>query len=290
MGMIRLWAIVLFSLLFVSRVEAQQVTTSIMSQEEKDKRGVYKVNLLLEGGLTLGGLGATTYMFQQINSKDDFDISSLNQDDIPGFDRWILPDNSDRVEQAKKNSDLGMYPSIALPFTLFFNKDIRKDWLDVSVLYLEAQAINGLLFTASPLGPNFNDRRRPQAYLTDVDDATRGDGGNLNSFFSGHVSTSATGTFFFAKVLSDYNPQWTGGQRALVFGLASLPPAYVAIQRVRGLRHFPSDVIVGYGIGALVGVLTPHFHKKWEQNHETSLTISGGSVDGATGVGLRFVF
>ena len=98
--------------------------------------------------------------------------------------------------------------------------------------------------------------------MTDLDARTRGDEGNLNSFFSGHVSTTATGTYFFAKVLSDYNPQWTGKQRALLFGAATLPPLYVGVQRIRGLRHFPTDVAVGFGFGALIGILTPQIHKK----------------------------
>lgn len=251
---------------------------------------IYAVKPVLEGGLSAAGIAATTYMFQRINDKDDFSVMGLERSNIPGFDRWALPDDSSKSEQAKKDSDLLFYPSMALPFTLFFSKDIRKDWLDVTVMYLEAQAINGLLFTTSPLGPNFTDRRRPQAYLTDLDDDTRGDGGNLNSFFSGHVSTSATGTFFFAKVLSDYNPQWNGKQRALAFGLASLPPLYVGIQRVRGLRHFPSDVAVGFGVGALVGIMTPEIHKRWQRNHRTSLSISGGYGDGAGGVGVSLIF
>ncbi|WP_020566946.1 phosphatase PAP2 family protein [Neolewinella persica] len=251
---------------------------------------VYAVKPWLEGGMSLAGIAATTYMFQRINDKDDFSIMGLDRSDVPGFDRWALPDNSSKSDQAKKDSDLLFYPSMALPFTLFFNNDIRKDWVDVTIMYLEAQAINGLIFTTSPLGPNFNDRKRPQAYLADLDDDTRGDGGNLNSFFSGHVSTTATGTFFFAKVLSDYNPQWNGKQRALAFGLASLPPIYVGVQRVRGLRHFPSDVALGFGLGAFIGVMTPEIHKRWQRNHRSSLTISGGYGDGAGGVGVSLVF
>jgi len=288
--MIRYYLIVLQFALFLGNTNAQIQPKTDHYDYDPAVDEVYAVKPILEGGLTIAGIAATTYMFQVINDKDDFSVAGLERSNVPGIDRWALPDNSSKSEQAKKDSDLLFYPSMALPFTLFFSQKIRKDWLDVSILYLEAQAINGLLFTTSPLGPNFTDRRRPQAYLTDLDGNTRGDGGNLNSFFSGHVSTTATGTFFFAKVLSDYNPQWTGRQRALAYGLASLPPLYVGVQRVRGLRHFPTDVAVGFGVGALVGILTPEIHKRWQRKHRSSLSMSGGYGGGSGGLGLSLVF
>ena len=279
-------------LIFAFSQSATAQTTEPDARRDYDPRTeeVYAVKPLLEGGLGIAGLAATTYFFQEINDKGSFDATVLNRDDVPGIDRWSLPDNSDKVDDAKAASDAVFYPSIALPFTLFVSKKIRKDWLDITAMYLEAQAVNGLLYAVSPLGPNFNDRRRPQAYLTDIDDDARGDEGNLNSFFSGHVSTAATGSFFFAKVLSDYNPQWTGRQRALAFGAASLPPLFVGVKRVQGLRHFPSDVAVGFGVGALIGILTPEIHKRWQRNHRSSLSISGGYGEGAGGLGLSLVF
>jgi hypothetical protein len=31
--------------------------------------------------------------------------------------------------------------------------------------------------------------------------------------------------------------------------------------RYRGMLHFPTDIMLGLGIGAAVGILNPHFHK-----------------------------
>jgi len=286
----RFYFLPILSFLFSGATNAQITEPRDFRDYDPKTEKVYAVKPLLEGGLGIAGLATTTYFFQEINDKGSFSVDDLNRNDVPGFDRWALPDNSDKVDRAKKDSDFGFYPSIALPFTLFFSKNIRKDWLDISAMYLEAQAINGLLYAASPLGPNFNDRRRPQAYLTDISDDARGDEGNLNSFFSGHVSTAATGTFFFAKVLSDYNPQWTGRQRALIFGAASLPPLFVAVKRVQGLRHFPSDTVIGFGVGALVGILTPQIHKRWQRKHRSQLSIGGGYGAGAGGMGVSLIF
>ncbi len=278
------------SLLLLTGLNAQKAF-KMTDDYDPETEKVYKVNPLLEGGTALLGMGTTVYFFQKINDKDGFSTDGFDRADVPGIDRWAFPASSDQREQASKASDAVLYPSMALPFTLFFSKKIRKDWVDVTAMYFQAQAINGLLYAASPLGPNFRTRERPVAYYPELyEDGEKAPGKDLNSFFSGHVSSAATGTFFFAKVLSDYNPQWTGTQKALVFGAASLPPLFVGIQRVRALRHFPTDVAVGYGIGAAIGILTPHIHKKWQQKHRSSLSLSGGYGNGAAAMGLNLTF
>ncbi|MEM6771810.1 MAG: phosphatase PAP2 family protein, partial [Bacteroidota bacterium] len=194
------------------------------------------------------------------------------------------------VEGAEASSDLFFNASVVLPFTLFLDKKYRKDWLDLSLIYLEAHALNANFYAWSPVGPALIDRLRPVAYYEEVDAGFRGLGNTRNSFFSGHVSTTAIGTFFTAKVLSDYNPQWSGGKRALVFAAASLPPAFVAVQRVRSLKHFPTDTAVGLAVGAFFGVMTPHFHKTWQRKHRSRLSVSGSYHDGVGGGGVVLIF
>ncbi|MCP9236542.1 phosphatase PAP2 family protein [Lewinella sp. JB7] len=251
---------------------------------------VYRVKPLPELGAAALGLGVTIYAFQKINGKDDFDATALDRNDVPGYDRWIFPDNTNRVSAASGASDIGFYTGIGLPFALFLDPGVRQDYLNVMTMYVQAQALNGLLYAATPLGPSVIDRARPSAYYPEAFEDGNAPGKDLNAFFSGHVSTTATGTFFVAKVLSDYHPDWTGGQRALLYGAASIPPLYVAVQRVRALRHFPTDTVVGFGIGAAVGVLTPHIHKRWQEKHRTSLGLSASyrGDAGAVGLGLRF--
>ncbi|MEM1358927.1 MAG: phosphatase PAP2 family protein, partial [Bacteroidota bacterium] len=142
----------------------------------------------------------------------------------------------------------------------------------------------------SPLGPRFNNRVRPVAYYEDVDFGLRSQGNSRNSFFSGHANTTALGTFFFAKVLSDYNPQWNGRQRALLFGAAALPPIYVSWQRVRALKHFPSDTVMGLAVGAFFGIMTPQVHKNWAKKHRTHLSITGGYTADVGGAGFTLTF
>ncbi|MBB4080947.1 membrane-associated phospholipid phosphatase [Lewinella aquimaris] len=251
---------------------------------------IYRVKPLPELGAAAVGLGVTIYAFQKINGKDRFDANALDRGDVPGYDRWIFPDNTNRISGASGASDIGFYAGIGLPFALFLHPTIRKDWFDITTMYVQAQALNGLLYAATPIGPSVIDRARPSAYYPDSFDDGSAPGKDLNGFFSGHVSTTATGTFFVAKVLSDYHPHWTGGQRALLYGAASIPPLYVAVQRVRALRHFPSDTLVGFGIGAAVGVLTPHIHKRWQEKHRSSLGLSGGFTGDAGVAGVTLTF
>ncbi|OAV43349.1 phosphatase PAP2 family protein [Lewinella sp. 4G2] len=271
-------------------VSAQFQETPSIRDYDPAIEEVYAVKPWLETGVGVAGLGLTVLAFQKINDKDKVELEGLNRADIPSYDRWALPKDGSKASAAADASDYVFNSSIVLPFTLFLDKEIRKDWGKITAMYVEAQAVNGLMYAVSPIGPSFIDRTRPIAYYDDLDRTTRRDGGNQNSFFSGHVSTTAVGTFFFAKVLSDYHPEWSGKQRAMAFTAASLPPLYVAVQRVRALKHFPTDTAVGLGVGAAIGVLTPHIHKRWQRNHRSSLTIGGSFGGGAAGAGFSLVF
>ena len=79
------------------------------------------------------------------------------------------------------------------------------------------------------------------------------------SFFSGHTATtaalSATATYMAFREDSE------GGSRGpltLAGGLALT--GFVAAERMRAGKHFPTDVLTGAAVGAAVGVLVPHLH------------------------------
>ena len=75
-----------------------------------------------------------------------------------------------------------------------------------------------------------------------------------------------------AKVYSDYHPE-LGKKKWWLFAAAAIPPAFVGYFRYRGLKHFPTDVMVGTAIGAVSGILTPHIHKK-KKNKRTTISLS----------------
>lgn len=81
-----------------------------------------------------------------------------------------------------------------------------------------------------------------------------------HSFWSGHTANLAAITISTASMLqrSDLHRDAKG---AIWVG-AAVVPALVGFLRVRAGRHFPTDVIVGFGVGTGVGLLVPYLHRK----------------------------
>ena len=96
------------------------------------------------------------------------------------------------------------------------------------------------------------------------------------SFFSGHTSMTATNSFFAAKVFSDYYPD--SQCKSLVWAIAATLPAITGYLRVRGGRHYPTDVITGYAVGAAVGYLIPHWHRNKANFKNVNLSMGVNSA------------
>ncbi|MCK5079568.1 MAG: phosphatase PAP2 family protein [Bacteroidales bacterium] len=235
---------------------------------------VYKINYKIDIPVTAGLFAINYYGFNVLRRKPTLDINqinALNINDVWAFDRRALEQSYSYSarESALTASDWGMNISIFLPVLLFLDKKIRKDWLDIALLYLETQAINSNLYTWG--GPMLTNRIRPLVYYDEVALDEKTGSGTTNSFFSGHTSWTAGASFFMAKVISDYHPE-LGAKKWLLFAVALIPPTFVGYQRYRGLKHFPTDIAVGTAVGAAVGVLTPHLHKN-KENRKVSMSL-----------------
>jgi len=253
-----------------------------------DTSAVYRVNRLHSGligvaGVTSHQLGL--YKQRQAPMVAEATILNLNPDDVPGFDQIALRKDYQKRRDAAKLSDRVLNVSLILPFSLFLNKEIRQDWLDITLLYIEAQALSNNIYAWSPFGPTFIDRMRPVAYYTEIDMDERMDNKTRQSFFSGHTSSVATASFFMAKVYNDYLSK-SAAKKWLVYGVAAVPTTFVAIYRIKALRHFPSDVVVGGIVGAASGILIPHLHKKWQDKAQLSLIYQ----DNAKGLAFSLQF
>ena len=102
--------------------------------------------------------------------------------------------------------------------------------------------------------------------------------------YSGHVASSTAATFFMAKVFGDYHPEM-GLKKYLLYGAASVPPLFLGYLRVKSLDHFPSDVGVGFIVGAFCGVLVPEMHRIKSKN----ISLQSFSMpDGATGISVKW--
>ncbi|MEM9260027.1 MAG: hypothetical protein AAGA62_10295, partial [Bacteroidota bacterium] len=120
---------------------------------------VYKVNRLVSSSIGLGGMLISGIGIDNLRDKDPFtatELAGLRPEDVPGFDRWALSRDLEKRESAEEASDLVFNGAVLLPFTLLFDKRIRKNALDIGLIYLEAQAFSSNAYAWSPLGPRFH--------------------------------------------------------------------------------------------------------------------------------------
>lgn len=249
---------------------------------------VYKVNRLLSLGIFGAGALGNTVGLQRLRDKPEIPISTLNnlnRDRLWGIDRAALRVDPLKKDKAASISDRYLYSSLLLPVALFLDKDIRRDWLDIALLYGETQMLASNFYTWGPIGPTFIGRFRPAVYFEELPLKERNFGGLRNSFFSGHVSSTATATFFTAQVLLDYNPHLRKYSPA-IYALATVTPIIVGINRVRALKHFPTDTIIGGIVGAGFGILTPTLHKRWGKR----LALSALYEPSMKGMAMRVKF
>ncbi len=255
---------------------------------ESNNKKIYQLNYKTEIPLTVGMFGLNFYGFYLLGEKptlDTMQINALDKNDVWAFDRRVFNQSHPAPSNVYTISDVVLWTSYVLPALLFIDQEIRKDWLDLTLLYLETQSINLNLYVWG--GPVFTKRIRPLVYIDEESIDYKLDKGTTDSFFSGHVSMTAGASFFMAKVLSDYHPEW-GSKRWLLYGAAIIPPAFVGYFRYRGFMHFPTDLMLGFGVGAAAGVLVPHIHKiTRKKNKNLSIIPFSGRHTGVR-VAMRF--
>jgi membrane-associated phospholipid phosphatase len=261
------------------------------SADSVSKVKIYHVNRLVEGSIILGGGIADYFENNNIDNKSGIyndELLFLNtkaqRDLINPFDRWVLNLTTTNRSIYQQISGYGMGVIIALPFLLTINKEIRKDWLDLLLMYTEGHTITFTYYNFSFFGPTFQNRFRPLVYYSDISTHVRESAINRNSFYSGHVASSAYSTFFMAKVYCDYHPN-IGATKYLLYAAALVPPLLEGYVRVKALEHFPSDIVVGLGLGAILGILIPELHKN-HFNKNLSLSMFSSS----DGMGLSMLW
>lgn len=170
---------------------------------------VYHVNYYVSGGLIITGFVTNYFSIDRFKNKPlitDEELAGLNEEVIPGFDSWALDQSTENVASFEKASDVLLTATSFLPLVMGFNQSIRKDWVNLLVLYTEAHAVTVTVYNYSFLGPTFQNKFRPIVYYNEIPNDERKDGFNRNSFYSGHVASCAISTFFMAKVYNDYFP------------------------------------------------------------------------------------
>jgi membrane-associated phospholipid phosphatase len=170
-------------------------------------------------------------------------------------------------DKLDKFSYIPFYAVMPLPLVLLADRGVQKDAGKVGLLYLEAFAFTGTIYTASVY---FVDRFRPDVYRTDLDLDYRTNGNFRNSFFAGHVAVVATSAFFISKVYADYHPH--SNWKWVFYGGSLAATAAMGWIRLEAGKHFLSDVLLGAAVGTAAGILTPQLHKNMGGPHAWSLS------------------
>lgn len=264
--------IILF--LFCLGLHAQKDSIKI---KNKDLPQVYNYNNKLDIPLSSVATAISLFNFTQVYSKEsstEESILTLDPENVNWFDKGAAGNHN---PDAKLASDAIFSAAIPTPLIFFaFDKKMRKDYKRLSLLYWESMSFMGVSYSSSL---QFNDRRRPYTYNTDLEMKERRKGGGRNSFFSGHTGLVATSTFFLASVYADYHPD--SKYKWVLFTTAGAATFFTGFLRVRAGEHFPTDVILGGLVGTASGILVPYFHKnKLFKNENLSLIPIVGDYNG----------
>lgn len=264
------------------------ICININSFSQQNRESPYETDLLKDGIWITTGVGLNVLGVLLIQDKpalSEADLNSLSKDDVWAFDRWAAGNYSEKANSA---SYIPMFTSYALPLALLLDEKGRSNAGQLSVLFVESMATTGALFSITAA---LVEKSRPLVYNTSIPAEERMDNDEQRSFFAGHTASTAAATFFVAKVFHDFYPdsQW----RPVVWGVAAAIPATVGYLRIKSGKHFLSDNIVGFAVGAASGILIPEIHKKKNKNVEIYPTMGfnfQGQDFNTQGVGISYQF
>ena len=232
-----------------------------MPEDENDDRSLpdpeYKVKWAVEVPVTAALSAWTLYCFTEIYVKPPTpieEVQALNTDEMWAIDRWAAGRTNRKSE---KISDYLFYGAIPVPLiAMALDPAQRDDFGHLAFLFWETMAITGTLYTSATY---FNDRFRPEAYNFSKPAEERTSGNLRNSFFAGHPAQVGALTFFTAKIFNDYHPdsKW----KWAFWGTAAAATGATAYLRLDAGKHFPTDLLIGTGLGVAAGILVPQLHK-----------------------------
>ncbi len=231
-------------------------------------------------GVALGNL----FMLKKKRVFEKNELDSVNKSIIPAFERHVANNLSLKAKTISDNLLIGSMLGY-VPVTFGYSDFSRTSTLGLQTVLFT----NGL----NTLAKKFIHRKRPFLFNRSV-----GNNGDYackkynkynqdaaTSFYSGHTAHVAAYSFFSATLYSHYNPG-ANSNRTLYWVFAGTLPAVVGHLRVRAGKHFPTDVITGYVIGGLTGLLIPVVHRSDNFKDSPENTNFGRDVAVGFGSGL----
>lgn len=208
--------------------------------------------------MALGSLGLsmnlTSYLLAKKTSVLSMDnIQKLNRNDLDILDRTATYNYS---TTARKASDALLIGGLGIPLLCLIDSKAPNDIPERGVIVLQTYLLTvGLTSITKTLVK----RTRPYVYndLVPMHDKLNKDA--RVSFFSGHTSITASSTFLTATMLT------ANGRNEnispVIWASAATIPAIQGLLRWKAGKHFPSDIAIGYFVGAVVGIVIPKIHQ-----------------------------
>ena len=261
------------------------LSMSLFSQESSSpyKTEFWKDGSWIVGSTALNVLGVIT--IQNKADLTDHELENLNEKDIWGINRGAAGNYSIEADEL---SYVPFYASFATPLLFLLGEDERKNFGQISVMFVETMATTGAIFTITA---GTVQKSRPLVYNKNLPAEERKDSDAQRSFFAGHTAATAAASFFSAKVYQDFNPD--SPAVPYVWAGAVAVPAYVGYLRTKAGKHFLTDNIIGFGIGAACGILVPEIHKIGNEKldiYPTSQTNVMGTGLDTKGIALNYTF
>lgn len=244
---------------------------SFFANQSVSAQKLYKTSVTHSGLIIGGSVGLVGGSWLIENAREPLtpaDILVLNDGSINGVDKGAANNYS---LEAGSASDLFKNGVFAAPLALFLSDQGRENAREIMMMYAEVLSFNsGLTYiTKSSVA-----RYRPYAYNPSVSFDIKLGKSSRRSFYSGHVSHVASLSFFTANIFDDLYPD--SKYKYAVWAGAIAAPAITAYLRVKAGSHFPTDVVVGYGIGALIGYFVPELHKITKHSDVEIIGAEGG--------------
>jgi len=193
----------------------------------------------------------------------DRDFRPFTQEEARGMDRSGIP-ALDRYASRRwspslaRTSDVLYTGQMVLPLALIAgDSGSRRPW-PLAVMHLET-----VLLTrgVTHVFKNAFDRTRPFVFNEDAAVPLEMKTSHMarKSFPSGHTSHAFATMVYLGTVFGELHPD--SPHRDLVWGLCLGTATATGALRVASGRHFPSDVVAGAALGALVGWAIPRWHE-----------------------------
>ncbi|MDJ1470310.1 phosphatase PAP2 family protein [Xanthocytophaga flava] len=208
---------------------------------------------ILSAGVALSGLSLIVQASQKPLTASK--VASLQSSSVFIFDRNATHRYSAFAQRA---SDGMALVSLGLPLLYLSAEKSRKEFGSILLMQVET----GLLtYGMVSLTKTITNRPRPYVYNPDVPLDVKLNRNSKQSFYSGHVAMTAAMSFFTASTFSHYYPdsRW----KPLVWSYAVVWPAVTGYCRYAAGKHFPSDILVGYAMGAFTGWIVPQIHQRY---------------------------